>query len=550
MMSDKKYVTYEEFGAVGDGKTNDFEAMMLAHEYANENHLPVKADGTKTYLIGSTEKDEVARSIVIKTETDFGGATIIIDDTDIPLSTDKNRDYNGSVFTVLPEEEMFSLDEEVCKSVGALKLSDTKINVKLGYPAMIVIYDDDHRAYIRFGPNANKGEPQHELLLIDGEGNIDPTTPLMHDYNQVTRIDVIKIEMPYLTVQNGKFVHRASHYNTTSFNEDGTKVQSKRYFVRNFRISRSNTTVRNLSHYVEGEISLEDQANNITGPAYRGFYNALNANNVTIEDCVVTARRYYTPGTYGFSAGLTNNIVLRNCRQSNFYIKDERGIDIISMEKSELTGKPICWGLGGTSYCKNMVYDGCEITRFDAHQGLCNGKIINSKVAMIAIIGFGDMLVENSTLDLVNSAVIHLRLDYGSTWEGTVTIRNCDITPNEAVVPKNKITLLNARWHNHYYGYPCHVPNLVIDNVRIHKRDDVPVYAIAYEKQSRDSDSVMTEPSLHLPILSDGVTENKNPLHAPEFMKIINNNQGTEFIFKKLPFFENTKVEGFTIVEE
>ena len=36
-MSNKNYVTYEEFGAVGDGVTDDFVAIYKAHEYANAN---------------------------------------------------------------------------------------------------------------------------------------------------------------------------------------------------------------------------------------------------------------------------------------------------------------------------------------------------------------------------------------------------------------------------------------------------------------------------------------------------------------------------------
>ena len=57
----------------------------------------------------------------------------------------------------------------------------------------------------------------------------------------------------------------------------------------------------------------------------------------------------------------------------------------------------------------------------------------------------------------------------------------------------------------------------------------------------------MTEPSLHRPILSDGVTENKNPVTPPKFMRVINNKQGVEYHFKKFPFFENTEIEGFII---
>ena len=45
-MSNKNYVTYEEFGAVGDGVADDFAAIYKAHEYANESGLAVKASDT------------------------------------------------------------------------------------------------------------------------------------------------------------------------------------------------------------------------------------------------------------------------------------------------------------------------------------------------------------------------------------------------------------------------------------------------------------------------------------------------------------------------
>jgi len=329
---------------------------------------------------------------------------------------------------------------------------------------------------------------------------------------------------------------------------DGTRVKNAKYFHRNLNISRSNTVVRNLAHYVEGEITLEEQAAGMTGPAYKGFYQASNANNVLIENCVVSARRYYAPGTYGFGAGLVNQIVLKNCKQSNFYLKDENGnlTHINSMEKSTLTGKPICWGLGGTNFCKNMVYDGCEITRFDAHQGLCNGKIVNSKCSYINLIGYGEMLIENSHLELKDSTIFQLRRDYGSTWEGTVIIRNCDVDPNEEITKKDKLYVCSMKWYNHDFGYVCHFPNIIIDNLRLIKRD-VPINLVTYESDSMNGHSPLTEPYIHRSVISDGVTENINPFAPPAFVKVINNAGGHKYYVKNLPFFENTQFEGFIL---
>ena len=42
----KEFVTYEAFGAVGDGKTDDAAAIVSAHAYANEHNLPVRTKAT------------------------------------------------------------------------------------------------------------------------------------------------------------------------------------------------------------------------------------------------------------------------------------------------------------------------------------------------------------------------------------------------------------------------------------------------------------------------------------------------------------------------
>ena len=49
----------------------------------------------------------------------------------------------------------------------------------------------------------------------------------------------------------------------------------------------------------------------------------------------------------------------------------------------------VYWGIAGSSYCKNMTYDGCMLSRFDAHAGIYNGKIINSTINAVEIIGGG-----------------------------------------------------------------------------------------------------------------------------------------------------------------
>jgi hypothetical protein len=67
----KGLVRYSDFGAKGDGKTDDIEAIAAAHAFANQQGLPVKADEGATYYIGGKN-----RTAVIRTNTDFCKAAI------------------------------------------------------------------------------------------------------------------------------------------------------------------------------------------------------------------------------------------------------------------------------------------------------------------------------------------------------------------------------------------------------------------------------------------------------------------------------------------
>ena len=62
-------VRYSDFGAIGDGQTDDIDAIAATHAFANQNGLSVKANEEVTYYIGGKE-----RTAVIQTDTDFGTA--------------------------------------------------------------------------------------------------------------------------------------------------------------------------------------------------------------------------------------------------------------------------------------------------------------------------------------------------------------------------------------------------------------------------------------------------------------------------------------------
>ena len=558
-MNSKAYVNYEKFGALGDGVTNDFAAIKAAHDFANENGLPVRTDPSKTYYISDTRIDGCVESIRIRTNTDWSDTHFIIDDTNY-CSSDGTGISSKHVFTVesdYPEEVI--CDEEILSRLYGIGEGTKKLDLALGYPALLFVYDENKHVYGRSGASFKNGAQalgptMHEAILVDGDGNVDESTPFIFNYETVTKIEVIRCDITPITVEGGIFTTRASHGPGRYTDADGN-LKKNGYVARGLRVNRSFTTLKNIKHYVEGEITTKEQAEGKLGAHYHGFFAAYRANEVVIDSCVLTGRRYYkVSGTYDFTANEVNIIRLINCTQSNFRMKDEEGREVYSMSISPLTGTRYCWGIGGTNFCKNMEYINCRLSRFDAHRGLMNGKIINSEINFIALTGKGKFEIENVDWyavgeTITNNAFIYLRGDYGSTWEDEISIKNVRATP----VDKDFYFMYHS-YSNFVYGHKCCVPDLVIDNFELVGRGKGEKIKIMDENRS-----VLKEPNLHLdtvvniPKMEDDGTadyKNYNPIRPPRYIKVKNDPYGYSYIISDSDFYRETKTEGVTVVSK
>ena len=166
-------LTYSSYGAVGDGLTDDFAAIKAAHEYANKHGLDVAADKGKTYNLGRHEE-----AIVIMTNTTWEGATFVIDDRDISPDTALR---GKCVFFVRPDKPSYKVD-----GISSLKAGQGNVGVCFDTPVLLYIANSGAKKYVRFGANANSGADTQELILVDELGNVDPSTPIIWDYEAVT----------------------------------------------------------------------------------------------------------------------------------------------------------------------------------------------------------------------------------------------------------------------------------------------------------------------------------------------------------------------------
>ncbi|MCF0167692.1 MAG: hypothetical protein HUJ93_03475, partial [Bacteroidales bacterium] len=277
LLSCTKSVNYEQFGAKGDGITDDFPAIIAAHKAANERGLPVKV-AAKTYYIGKT-----IGTAEILTDVDFGKASFIIDDRDI---TPEERYAN--IFSVNSASEPFDIE-----GVSTLKRGQKSLGVTLPGRCLIEVENNNKKVYIRFGPNQNNGTGEKEFFIADSQGKIEEASAIVWDYDEITKIKGRIIDEKPLVIKGGTF--------TTLANRAPSEYT---YYGRGFQIARSNVRLENITHYIEEELD--------HGAPYSGFMTFSNAADITVSDCLFTAHKTYrtigsasTPvsmGSYDISA--------------------------------------------------------------------------------------------------------------------------------------------------------------------------------------------------------------------------------------------------------
>ena len=418
-------VRYSQFGAVGDGKTDDFDAIVKAHEAANAAGKSVQADPQAVYYIGGGNK-----TAVVQTDTDWGDAKFIIDDTKV-----ENR--NRAVFDVTSRLPVARI-----KFVKSLKKDQTKIDFggELPGKSLISVTDKNTLRFIRYGLNQNNGTAQTDVFLVDKDGTVDMTTPIIWDFDTITSLEAYPVDEQTLTLSGGHF--------TTIANQEESRYA---YYSRGIRITRSNVVVDALKHDVTGELD--------SGAPYGGFITVSLCANVTVQNCTLTGHKIYrtmgrgggivSMGTYDISVNRAINTTFRNCRQFNDINDNSR------------------WGIFGSNFCKNILFDNVEFSRFDAHMGVASATIRNSKLGHqgINLIGTGTFLIENSTAS--GGAFINLRGDYGSFFDGDIVIRNCRFVPRNGA--KSEAVIVGGSYSGqHDFGYVCRMPHkITIDGLDI-----------------------------------------------------------------------------------
>ena len=428
----KMSVCYEDFGAVGDGKNDDFPAIQKAHDYANEQGLPVIAKPNGTYYIG-----DGTISAVIMTDTNWSTARFIIDDTKVPV---ENREHN--IFEVRSRHTPARLK---ATSIRKSKLMLDYLGDVLSHNAFVVAENENCKQFIRYGPNPTPGDAQTDCFILDKSGVI--LTPVIWDFDEVTSLTAYPIDERVLTISGGIF--------TTIANSAESKYT---YYARGIGITRSNVEVSGIVHYVT-----EEQEN---GAPYTGFVYTQDCAYVTFRNCHFSGHKIYVTigganepvemGSYDINLFRSIGVRFENCKQEN--ILDNT-----------------LWGIFGSNYCKDIVVDGCVLSRVDAHKGVANLTIKNSTIGWMGIkaIGHGHLLIDN--VKVFCNQIVGFRPDYGSSWDGDLTIKNVEwfpASPGSITFPTlsmhegKYLAIVSENNGGRDFGYDCSLPiKVTIENL-------------------------------------------------------------------------------------
>lgn len=445
MSNDRKNsITYEQFGAVGDGICDDFAAIRAAHEFANERGLDVHATSGKTYYIHKTD----GKCAEVQTNTYWNGAKFIFDDSGIkthrPCGCPDCIERSTSIFHVKSSRDPADVADAVRKSLPILSAFDGVgtqrfVDWDLGYDALVHIKSNERKVFIRMGANADAGDSINEVLLVHKDGSIDPSTPVTWNYTDISSAIAYFAEEDPIVIDGGGAIIQT----VANTPENNNYIA----YARNIAVRRSNVRVCNFSHTV-----LEEQE--FRAP-YAGILRTERCNNVTYENIVLqAARRKFVAqnnqqGTYEIGGFASNDIKFINVNAKNFFATGA-AYDYFSYGVPHVAGQVGNRGMMGSNYCRNFYFKDCRIVNFDSHKGMGNLTIENCELQGILVMGAGNILIKNTVLDVdtYKTALLY-RNDYGASFRGNITLDSVDIRYSDScgVSEENPISLIKLYYN-------------------------------------------------------------------------------------------------------
>uniref|UniRef100_A0AAU8BBC3 Tail fiber n=1 Tax=Bacillus phage Adastra TaxID=3143958 RepID=A0AAU8BBC3_9CAUD len=412
-------VNYRQFGAKGDGVTDDGLYIKRAHEYANSVGLPVHNPSGEFYF-----KSE--RYVPVRTNTNLGQTIIHVDESKTPAT-------QGNIYVIMSQHGQSPLSSNELTAIkNSLKKGTRYIAELAKYAGSFVkVFDSNTKVGNRQSENPNSGWDMQDFFIIEEGGRI--VGDITWDFSDITSGLIRKLDKNYLTFEGGVFL-LSGNLSSASTGDPTTG---------GIAIQRSRTIVKNQF------VGLEDNASDKPTASDTGFYNLQSVYDVTLENIRVLPRKYVSVNgvalsTYGIGGSMVLKCVFRNVTSE---------------------GVSSQWGVFGASLFKDVTIDNCVLNGLDIYFHAWDIKITNSKVGEkgISLTGGGKLTVENTTV--YTSTLVNFRQDYGSTWEGDIRIKGCRLSvPSNAIASVLKFSPKSIDYgYKVYFGKTVAVEDVLLD---------------------------------------------------------------------------------------
>ena len=348
--SDADTVYYEDFGAKGNGITDDYQAMYNAHIFANECGQTVCGKDGAHYMVGAAS---LTRTIPVMTDVNFNGATITVND----FGSDAYKYRNVKLFTTtrqyaavyLTGEEVYALYEEYRAAnpdapeklvIDSTTESFPWLAPKLVTGSMVRIISKNHKDFVRWGANQSSGSNRMDVFMVEANGDFvretdtdldgngvigNVTTPVAYSFgctdvndpsvtqscidsgnfnSDITELIIYRNDDNPITIENGTFYNICCQ----AVAETEFKVKYHAYY-RGFELFRSNVTIQNIKHRMKDEPEMhivQNQNNHLEcdeycdnygsrqeSYPYYGFFFIQYTSNLLIKDCSLTGHTVY-----------------------------------------------------------------------------------------------------------------------------------------------------------------------------------------------------------------------------------------------------------------
>lgn len=396
-------VTYADYGA---NNTDDTLKVKKAHEFANENNLPVESH-TPVKLVTYSE-------IEVKTYTKV--TNVIIDET--------NRRSSTVLYHIKNDSD--AVDVELTQEI----IDDIIDNYKTG-------------SEVRLTSLASRGLNQHYIIIQDNNRVVN------RSYGSFKYIrDMFVLDKDGIVVGKPNFAPWTGVTSLVAY-----RIPKKRITV-DFEITLVNSSnSSDLNAYLFPIISAQRSNTDYVFNFFKEMSDTqvspsnghISFNNV----CKITANGKSFPlpgvnhGTYGIG-----------------------GDSVFDAEfKVNGTGSENRWGIWGTNNFKNITFNKCNVNRLDVHFNAFNIYIQDCNVGSrgIHLTGGGDLYIDNTTVSGTDS-YLNLREDYGSKWDGDIKITNAKYNLKGGV----NCSIIKYSWINFNYNTEVIMAReIIIDNVKL-----------------------------------------------------------------------------------